>query len=89
MLATAVAIAVALLGTSLLVPLMIDPATIADPALRAVITTMMNHIDALEERVRQQKEEIQRLRDENNRLRGEHRHQTSRASKSILGSIHI
>lgn len=51
--------------------LMIDPATIADPALRAVITTMMNHIDALEERVRQQKEEIQRLRDENNRLRGE------------------
>lgn len=51
--------------------LTIDPTTLADPVLRDLITSLMNQIEVLEERVQQQANEIQRLRDENNRLRGE------------------
>ena len=48
-----------------------DPTSVADLQLRALISAMMNRIEALEEEVRTLKDERQRLRDENNRLKGE------------------
>ena len=48
-----------------------DPTTITDLQLRALISAMMNRIEALEEEVRALKDERQQLRDENNRLKGE------------------
>jgi hypothetical protein len=48
-----------------------DPTTIADPAVRAVVQTLMNQVETLHEQVRTQAAEIQRLRDEIARLNGE------------------
>ena len=48
-----------------------DPTTITDLQLRALISAMMNRIEALEDEVRALKDERQRLRDDNNRLKGE------------------
>jgi hypothetical protein len=48
-----------------------DPSTIQNPALRQVVQTLMNQLEALYAKVQAQAEEIQRLRDENNRLKGE------------------
>ncbi len=49
----------------------VDPTSVADLELRALIRAMMNRIEALEEEVRALKDERQRLRDDNNRLKGE------------------
>ncbi|MDQ5850691.1 MAG: hypothetical protein M3380_01210, partial [Chloroflexota bacterium] len=48
-----------------------DPSAIPDPALRQVVQTLMNQLEALHAKVQVQAAEIQRLRDENNRLKGE------------------
>lgn len=48
-----------------------DPTTIDDPALREVVQTLMNQVEALHEQNRIQAAEIQRLRDEIARLKGE------------------
>jgi transposase IS66 family protein len=48
-----------------------DPSTIQDPALRQVVQSLMNQLEALYAKVQAQAAEIQRLRDENNHLKGE------------------
>src|SRR5215217_3082239 len=49
----------------------IDPATIADPAARALILQLLNLVDQQAAHLRAQADEIQRLRDEIARLKGE------------------
>ncbi len=48
-----------------------DPNTIEDESLRHIVITLMNLVETLSAKVKEQAEEIQRLRDENNRLKGE------------------
>jgi hypothetical protein len=48
-----------------------DPNTIEDESLRQVFIALMNLVETLSAKVKEQAEEIQRLRDENNRLKGE------------------
>jgi hypothetical protein len=44
---------------------------IADPAIKAVITSLLNLIEAQAVKIKELEEENQKLRDENNRLKGE------------------
>jgi hypothetical protein len=48
-----------------------DPTTIEDEGLRQVVITLMNLVETLSAKVKEQAEEIQRLRDENHRLKGD------------------
>ncbi len=48
-----------------------DPNSIEEESLRQVFLTLMNLVETLSAKVREQAEEIQRLRDEVNRLKGE------------------
>src|ERR1700730_8865795 len=48
-----------------------DPNTIEDEGLRQVVITLMNLVETLSAKVREQAEENQRLRDEVSRLKGE------------------
>ena len=49
----------------------IDPATIADPATRALLLQLLNLVDQQAGQLRAARDEIQRLRDEIARLKGE------------------
>jgi regulator of replication initiation timing len=61
-----------------------DPNTIEDENLRQVFITLMNLVETLSAKVKEQAEEIQRLRDENNRLKGEQGQPKIKANKAAL-----
>jgi hypothetical protein len=60
----------------------IDPTTIEDEHLRQVVITLMNLVETLSGKVKEQAEEIQRLRDENHRLKGEQGKPKIKANKA-------
>jgi len=49
----------------------LDPSSIQDDALRAIVLLLMNEVERLSAKVKDLEEEAQRLRDENRRLKGE------------------
>src|SRR5713226_2536387 len=59
-----------------------DPNTIEDESLRQVVITLMNLVESLSAKVKEQAEEIQRLRDENHRLKGEQGKPKIKANKT-------
>jgi hypothetical protein len=61
-----------------------DPSTIEDEGLRQVVITLMNLVETLSAKVKEQAEEIQRLRDEVNRLKGEQGKPKIKANKAAL-----
>jgi hypothetical protein len=61
-----------------------DPSTIEDEGLRQVFIALMNLVESLSAKVKEQAEEIQRLRDENNRLKGEQGKPKIKANKAAL-----
>ncbi len=60
----------------------VDPNTIEDENLRQVVITLMNLVETLSAKVKEQAEEIQRLRDEVNRLKGEQGKPQIKANKA-------
>lgn len=58
-----------------------DPNTIENEVVRLVVVYLMNLVEKLSAKVREQAEELQRLRDENNRLKGEQGKPKIRAKK--------
>ncbi len=61
-----------------------DPNTIEDENQRQVVITLMNLVETLSAKVKEQAEEIQRLRDEVNRLKGEQGKPKVKAKKAAL-----
>ncbi len=61
-----------------------DPNTIEDEGLRQVFIALMNLVETLSAKVKEQAEEIQRLRDENHRLKGEQGKPKIKANKPVL-----
>src|SRR6266496_1192437 len=61
-----------------------DPNTIEDEGLRQVVITLMNLVETLSAKVKEQAEEIQRLRDEVNRLKGEQGKPKIKANQAAL-----
>jgi hypothetical protein len=59
-----------------------DPNSIEEESLRQVFITLMNLVETLSAKVREQAEEIQRLRDEVNRLKGEQGKPKSKGNKA-------
>jgi hypothetical protein len=61
-----------------------DPNTIEEESLRQVVITLMNLVETLSAKVKEQAEEIQHLRDEVNRLKGEQGKPKLKAKKAGL-----